>query len=260
MDSNIKVRINDNWVPARDYQIEAFKQFKNNNDEEYKYDNDDIAFTISRRGNKFHGGTYITRSDATTCPISDWNDVKVFLLDVPEVGWYEGRDYQVWAYFDFIYSDDDERFYKSNGTKNYKNYHIIQLPLPKNIVFRISRNDNGTIFYERNDAVRTRIRISDNHTARSGYQGYYNRMTMDMGFDIMPKAVVKKPVLPKGLIIEKTLEDDCMCVVCNDNQQNIKFEPCNHTNTCSECYNSLEKNECPICKQQIEHITLYKIE
>ena len=268
MHNNIRVRINDNWVPARDYQIEAFKNYKSLGDDEYKYDNDaGIAFSISRISDvpaaaaAHHGGTFITRNDDSTVPISDWDDVKVFLLDTPNVQWYEARNYQTWAYFDFIYSNDTERFYKTNGTRNHDDHIIIKVAAPRNIIFRMSRNDNGTIFYEKDDAHRTRIRISDNDAARRGYQGFYNRMTMDMGFDIIgPSAGVKigKPVLPDGLLVEKTLDDNYMCIVCNDNKQNIQFMPCKHTNTCSECYLKLHKNECPICKQSIGLINKYE--
>jgi hypothetical protein len=53
--------------------------------------------------------------------------------------------------------------------------------LPPNIIFSISRNDNNSVYYERNDGSGARVRICDNHTARIGYRGYYARMTSDVG-------------------------------------------------------------------------------
>ena len=51
------------------------------------------SITIKRIGDKFHGGIH-TIEDGVALPIADWNDVKVFLLDVPEVEWYGARNYQ----------------------------------------------------------------------------------------------------------------------------------------------------------------------
>ena len=60
--------------------------------------------------------------------------------------------------------------------------------LPSNIVFSISRNENNSVYYERNDERGTRVRICDNHMARIGYRGFYTRMTMDVGMIVTPPA------------------------------------------------------------------------
>ena len=46
-----------------------------------------------------------------------------------------------------------------------------------NILFLISRNDNNTIYYQKDDCYQTQIRISDNHAARLGFLGFYKRVT-----------------------------------------------------------------------------------
>ena len=51
-----------------------------------------------------------------------------------------------------------------------------------------------------------------------------------------------------------TDNEEIQCCICYDIKQNIKFIPCNHTHTCSECYKSLSKKECPICKKYIFNI------
>jgi len=64
--------------------------------EEFIYDNDlqgfdKIKFTIRRIGDKYHGGIFMIRENGSIIPIADWNDVKVFLLDQPNVNWYDAR-------------------------------------------------------------------------------------------------------------------------------------------------------------------------
>jgi hypothetical protein len=94
--TNVKVKINTGeWVSAHNYQLSAFKGFKNADhnipiEMKYDYDNNGIKFTVSRIGDQYHGGIYITRDDGTIMPIANWNDVKVFLLDQPIVNWYVG--------------------------------------------------------------------------------------------------------------------------------------------------------------------------
>ena len=82
--------------------------------------------------------------------------------------------------------------------------------LPPNIIFSISRNDNNSVYYERNDGNRARVRICDNHAARIGYRGYYSRMTSDIGFAF--GGIVNSSVgleLPSSIVLEKTdLEEE----------------------------------------------------
>ena len=183
---DIKIKLDtDIWVPARNYQIEAFKNFKNIEnpyigEKRYEYNNNGIKFTVDRIGDKYHGGIYLIREDGTQSPIADWNDVKVFLLNKPNVNWYSANPYQTRAYFDFVYGADTIRKYKSKGTRGYLDHIEIDIDgILSGIIFTIMRNDNGTICYENNDAKHTQIRISDNEQARRGYLGFYHRITDD---------------------------------------------------------------------------------
>ena len=190
---NIMVRISANfWAPARDYQEFAFKKFKQNGERPYDYDNklsgvDQIKFTIKRIGDEHHGGIYMLKSDGTMTPIADWNDVKCFIVDIPgsPVNWRPARAYQTWAYFDFIYSSDRERRYYK-WAPHATPHGTIEIPIVELINehgdpidyintavnFRISRNDDGTIFYENDYSSRSRVRISDNDQARHDMLGH----------------------------------------------------------------------------------------
>ena len=170
---NIQIKLeNGIWVPAYEYQKHAFIEFENNDG-----DNEEIKFTISRKNNNAFSGIYLERANGTKSPIADWNNVKVFLLDKKKVNWYDARKYQTWAYFDYVYSNDPSRGYKSHGTVGHNDY--IELPIEElepDIIFTMSRNDNGSIYYEKNDSI-TKVRISDHELYRKGYLGFYHRMT-----------------------------------------------------------------------------------
>jgi hypothetical protein len=272
---DIRIRLEDGrWVPAKEYQRYAFRQYRDviepfaaGVNKEYHYNQYGYKFTIKRIGDKFHGGIYLIRTDGSMAPIVDWNDVKVFLLDMVPVEWYGARNYQTWAYFDFMYSGAAERKYKTIGTAGHADH--IEIPiegLDAGIVFSMSRNPNGTIFYEKDDAGNTRVRISDNEPARRAYYAFYRRMTDDVGMVVVPPfaaaaaAAGGKLPIPADVVVEKTLDDDVMCVVCNDNKQNIQFLPCKHTTVCSVCYLQMVKpRECPMCRGNINQIVKYTI-
>jgi hypothetical protein len=269
-DINIKIKLpNNEWVPARDYQTEAFLNFKRgllNVNQSYNYNNGHgITFAIKRIGNEHHGGIHIIRDDKTTLPIADFNDVKIFILDCAVVEWYGTRNYQTWAYFNFIYGTEHVRKYKSKGTYGHNDH--IEIPingLQPGIIFLMSRNDNGTIFYERNDNVMTKVRISDNEQARRGYLGFYRRITGDFGPTVVHNNAHNQNTInthlqiPHDVQVSVTSNENYMCIICNNNKKNIQFVPCNHTHTCSQCYMRLDKpTECPICKQNINSIVKY---
>lgn len=258
---DIKINVGGNWFPAREYQKEAFRMFTNqpHTNDPIRYNKKGYKFTVKREADEFYGGIYLVREDGTKSPIADWNNVKVFLLDIDPVNWYEARNYQTWAYFDFLYSGLDRVSYQSKESEE-KGHKEIEIDgLPPGIVFSLSRNDNGSVYYEKNDHGRTRVRISDNKHARSGYMGFYRRMTSDIGMLPVPYPIqnTKKPNIPYGVVGIKTNNEEIMCVVCNDNQQNIVFDPCKHTATCSECYVQLTKIECPLCRQTIVNVGKY---
>ncbi|ATZ80561.1 RING-finger domain containing protein [Bodo saltans virus] len=263
---SIMVRLDGQWVEARNYQAHAFKNFIKNGEQPYKYDDsrNGIIFTIQRENNQ---QIYIIRNDGTRMPIADWNNVQVFLLDAISIGWYPARDYQTWAYFDFLYSNDIERHYKSLESDNIDSnirYTTIDVPnLYSNIVFRMSRNDNGTIFYEKNND-RTRVRISDNAIERAHYLNNYNLSIAHSRITQTPSVRMRidSPRAIDTLIqmkIEKTSNDDEMCCICNDNKKNIQFLPCKHDLFCSECCTALFKHNktvtCPLCRANVIEFT-----
>lgn len=291
MNPDIQVKLqNGTWASARNYQTTAFNQFKHSvpdspniiHEAPYEYINgigaNQIKFNVSRLGGN-HGGIYMIRENNTNVPLADWNNVKVFLLDHPSgnAEWYGSHNYQTWAYFDFIYSGDFERKYKSKGTIANDDY--IEIPidwLPSDIVFRISKNANGTIFYERDDVGRTRVRISDNDESRQEYMEFYNHQDnqghqghqQPQGLEIYRDHDADGYLhIPHDIEIVQTLDDDLMCVVCNENKQNICFHACKHTQTCSQCYLQLARQmnwtankheiKCPMCRANIEGISKY---
>jgi hypothetical protein len=263
---DIKVQLNDgSWVTARNYQQIALVQFKNQYVEhDMIYDNglegdNKIKFTIKREENQ---RIYLIREDNTKMPIADWNDVQVFLLDYHSgvASWYDARFYQIWAYFDFVHSSENEKFYKTKNSLNLSptiNYTEIPIDgLEPDIIFRISRNTNGTLFYERNDEGRTRSRISDNKNWRLGYLGFYNRITSDVGMSFVQNPLQPphslQLTIPIDVLVEETDDEELMCVVCNTNKKNVKLLSCGHDMTCSACCKELLRLDgrvkCPLCR------------
>jgi hypothetical protein len=238
---------------------------------------------VYREENNCYMPTRIQCSDTGDVhAIMDCADVKVFLQDAEPVNWYSARNYQVWAFRDFIYDPARpvRKFYASKysshlffqrGSTN-RNVTDIDLDgLPPNIIFSISRNENGSVYYERNDAHGTRVRICDHEGARAGFRGFYMRITMDPGVIVTPQAQApqtqqpQQPLpsytassavplqLPPLIRAVKTNVDEDQCILCYENAKNLTFSPCAHNIACSECYRKLMKpRECPVCKQAIE--------
>jgi hypothetical protein len=216
-------------------------------------------------------------------PIMDMNDVSVFIVDNPSMGranWMPSRAYQAWAYRDFVYDRHRsiKKSYMSPGTARYyyeSNNRILMNQMvtidvdhiSPNIVFNISRNDNNSVYYERNDEFRTRVRICDNECARAGYLGYYTRLTMDPGIVVFhpPSHPLQHAIgggsgsasllsiahLPDA---EETDDEEHQCILCFKYRINSKFSPCEHKVCCSECYSKMTKNECPVCRAEITRI------
>jgi len=110
-------------------------------------------------------------------------------------------------------------------------------------------------YYERNDGSGARVRICDNNTARSGYRGYYARMTDDIGFVFGGIVTVAGLELPASLVLEQTDVEEEQCIMCYSNKKNLRFLPCAHLIMCSVCYNMLQKKkECPVCKGNIQSL------
>ena len=263
------------WVPAPPDFAAAYMQYKArpaySPEVPSNYEN---RFLVYRVENNCYMPTRIQRSDTgDTYAIMDCADVKVFLQDAETVNWYPARNYQMWAFRDFIYDParPERKFYASKysshlffqrGSSN-RNVTDIDIDgLSPNIIFSISRNDNGSVYYERNDAQGTRVRICDHEGARAGFRGFYNRITMDPGIIVTPPPQPIHPIpshtsssaieLPPGISAQKTSVEEDQCILCYENRKNITFSPCAHQVMCSECYPKLVKpRECPVCKQAI---------
>ena len=267
------------WVPAPAEWAAAYMQYKSrpaySPEVPSNYEN---RFLVYRVENNCYMPTRIQRSDTgDTHAIMDCADVKVFLQDAETVNWYPARNYQMWAFRDFIYDParPERKFYASKysshlffqrGSSNRTVTDIDIDGLSPNIIFSISRNDNGSVYYERNDAQGTRVRICDHEGARAGFRGFYNRITMDPGIIVTPPPQpLQQPIhpvpsytsssaleLPPGISAQKTSVEEDQCILCYENRKNIAFSPCAHQVMCSECYPKLVKpRECPVCKQAI---------
>ena len=215
-------------------------------------------------------------------PIIDLNDIYVFLTDHPpnDPTWISARSYQIWAYRDYVY-DRNRMVKKSYMTRDtdpfvYENdIHILANQMvtidvanvSPNIVFNISRNDNNSVYYERNDTMRRRIRICDSQFARIGYLGYYTRLTMDPGMFVnYPPELPSIPSASPALLSIAHLPDPeevCddgdgghadQCILCVKYRVNARFSPCEHQVCCGLCYSKMTKNECPVCRAEITRV------
>ena len=265
------------WVPAPPDWTAAYLHYKSrpmySPEVPSNYEN---RFLVYRQENNCYMPTRIQCSDTGDVhAIMDCADVRVFLQDAEPVNWYPARNYQMWAFRDFIYDParPERKFYASKysshlffqrGSTN-RNVTDIDLDgLPPNIIFSISRNENGSVYYERNDAHGTRVRICDHEGARAGFRGFYTRITMDPGIIVtppqqpMPSYTASSAVplqLPPLISAVKTNVDEDQCIMCYENAKNLRFSPCAHSIVCSECYLRLMKpRECPVCKQVIESL------
>jgi hypothetical protein len=247
----IKIRYNSTWIYANPDYCQAYKNYKNQPIYHPEEPVTTGSLTVYRTNNDVYLPTYIRDGDAVY-PIADFEDVRVFLLDLNPVDWYAARNYQIWAYYDFMYDNQQKKTYASKYSIRSPSTVEINIDgLPPNIIFSISRNENNSVYYERNDERGTRVRICDNHMARIGYRGFYTRMTMDVGMIVTPPPLPQLAVssldgLPQP---EQTDIEEDQCILCYTNKKNITLSPCNHNIMCSACYVKLEKkNECPVCR------------
>lgn len=276
----------------------AYTQYKNKPTyhPEVAYEVDGVK--VFRESNDRYKPTYISHTNGQNIPIIDMADVKVFLTDVTNANWFKARDYQAWAYRDFLFDTSEPRmkYYASRHsshlffqTSNYRDVVTIELDgLLPNIIFKLSRNENGSVYYEKNDRNASRVRICDNETARSGYLGFYRRLTDVGDFIITPAPIavvpdntygpeyqdfasylhqinaaaapvyqnrsVKLPLAPGTQSIQTDNEEE-QCIMCFKNKSTICLYPCGHNVMCPDCYNKIEKGECPICRSDIIKVT-----
>lgn len=227
--------------------------------------------TISRAIHDLMSAASSTASSTAPVPIIDMNDISVFIVDNPSMdraNWLKCRDYQAWAFRDFMYTSHNtgKRSYMTPGSSylaftpniDQNNVTTIGLPnLPPNIIFNISRNDNNSVYYERNDTTNSRIRLCDNQYARMGYLGFYTRITMDVGMIVIPPPAAAPPAAPGNLSIShlsmlvETNDEQKQCILCFKYEINAKFSPCEHSICCSGCYSRLTVNKCPVCRANI---------
>ena len=249
----------------------------------YRPDNDPYLPTYITRTadiprdvlNDWRGNILITReihdtSSPSVMPIMDMNDISVFVVDYPtgmsSANWLPSREYQAWAYRDFMY-DAHRSIKKSYMSRNTSPIayetddrilanQIVTIPLVgimSNIVFNISRNENNSVYFERNDSTGSRVRMCDNEFARAGYLGFYTRITMDAGMVVIP---ADHPVLSTAHLPapEETDNEEQQCILCFKYHVNARFSPCEHTVCCSVCYSKMAKNECPVCRAVITRV------
>jgi len=254
----IKIRVNGNWVESPQHYKTIFKKYVDQNNYcEKSYMENNI--TIYRENDDPYNPIYINDNN-TILAICDWSNVKVFLLDKEPVDWYPARDYQIQSYYDFMYDDKIRKTYVSPNSLFYPNNTIINMPhLPPNIKFDISRNENRSVYYERDDIHLTKVRICDNEWARLGYRGFFTRMTMDIGMIITPPpntnySLTAKLPIPNDISLNVTNIENDQCVICFTYQKNLLLQPCQHFILCSLCYNNLINNNCPICRTNITNI------
>ena len=215
------------WVPAPPEWAAAYLHYKSrpaySPEVPSNYEN---RFLVYRGENKCYMPTRIQCSyTGDVHAIMDCADVKVFLQDAEPVDWYPARNYQMWAFRDFIYDParPERKFYASKysshlffqqgsfqrgsfqqgsfqrGSFQRGSSVITDIDLddlPPNIIFSISRNENGSVYYERNDPRGTRVRICDHEGARSGFRGFYNRITMDTGMIVTPAQALQVQSAP----------------------------------------------------------------
>jgi len=213
----------------------------------------------------------VSAASSSVTPIIDMNDISVFIItSMDGADWLPCREYQAWAYRDFVY--DEHHNIKKSYMSPYSSHsafnntvlvnQIVTIPVSNivpNIVFNISRNENNSVYFERNDATGSRVRMCDNEYARAGYRGFYTRITMDVGIVVIPPppgwgggpAVHSTAHLPAP---EETDDEEHQCILCFKYQVNARFSPCEHQVCCSACYSKMAKNECPVCRAAITRV------
>lgn len=314
-DNDIYIKFGSDWIPVNiNSDSEEFKryasaytQYKNRPTyhREIAYEAG-AGISVYRGDNDHYRPTFISNGE-WIFPVIDMADVKVFLTDVANANWFKARPYQAWAYRDFMYDETNPqvKYYASRHsshlffqTSNYRHVVTIELDgVAPNIIFKLSRNENGSVYYEKNDRNASRVRICDCETARSGYLGFYRRMTDVGDFIITPARPtiaqalpvpipdaygsenqdfasflhqinataaaaasyyqnhsVKLP-LPQGANSIQTDNEEEQCIMCFRNKSTLRLHPCGHKVMCPDCYNKMEKGECPICRSDIIKLT-----
>ena len=279
---DIRVKIGDTWRPADEAQKAAYIAYKSREhyytETPYTHEND---VTIFREDNDPYMATYFKLEGSSRNvkhPIIDMNDISIFLMDGVTgrgsrdgAGWVNARNYQAWAYADFVYDHAVRKCYMSKYSTylafpaGFDHANVVTIDvddIPPNIIFSVSRNENNSVYYERNDSGGSRVRICDNEYARVGFLGFFTRITMDVGMIIEPPGSVGNGGNSANMfcevevppLIETSVEAD-QCILCYEYVKNTKLSPCNHVISCYRCIQKLSKSECPVCKARITSIS-----
>jgi hypothetical protein len=279
---DIRVKIGDTWQPADEAQKAAYIAYKSREhyytETPYTHEND---VTIFREDNDPYMATYFKLEGSSRNvkhPIIDMNDISIFLMDGVTgrgsrdgAGWVNARNYQAWAYADFVYDYAVRKCYMSKYSTylafpaGFDHANVVTIDvddIPPNIIFSVSRNENNSVYYERNDSGGSRVRICDNEYARVGFLGFFTRITMDVGMIIEPPGSVGNGGNSANMfcevevppLIETSVEAD-QCILCYEYVKNTKLSPCNHVISCYRCIQKLSKSECPVCKARITSIS-----
>ena len=295
INADIRVKIGDIWRPADEQQKAAYIAYKSRNhyyrETPHIHENGITIFREDNNGynkNDCYMPTFFRlsgsiRNPGAKYPIIDMNDLCVFLMDGVVgngsrngAGWVKARNYQAWAYVDFIYDRAVKKCYMSKYSTylafppGFDSDNVVTIDmddLPPNIIFSISRNENNSVYYEKNDSTHSRVRICDNEYARVGFLGYYTRITMDIPIQIIPPAPALISAAGGNSIqsylsgnnlppIIETINEEDQCILCYKNMKNVEYKPCNHKISCIVCFERLVKKECPICKAEIIKIIM----
>jgi len=257
---NIQIYFNNTWQEANIHQKEAFIHLTNqhyNTNLTYEYYDDILNKNCIISRENCNTGTYIDNIYL----IGDFNNVKVFLVIDSNINWYAARDYQIWSYFTYLQKQQNELSFHSKYSRS-PMQGSIELPfdnLPSDICYKIKRNTNNTIIYEKDNLERTTVRISDHEKYRNNYLGYCIRMTEPIECIVFPSSSSSELIFPTDIInieIDET-NTDLQCIICYNIQWNIKYS-CGHDKVCLICskkiYNHHKKLKCPICKEIITKI------
>lgn len=294
LNADIRVKIGEEWRPADENQKAAYIAYKSRDHyyRETPYTHD-TCITIFRDDNDAYMATYFklagsVRNPNAKYPIIDMNDIRIFLMNGVTgnrsrngAGWVKARNYQAWAYVDFIYDTNAIRKCYMSKYSTYlafppgfdsRNVITIDIDnLPPNIIFSMSRNDNNSVYYERNDPTSSRVRICDNEYARIGFLGFFTRITMDVGIEIVrpspspsPSSSPSNTSLQHGICdgvippLVETLHEEDQCILCYKYKKNVEYVSCGHVISCYECFNKLVRKECPVCNKKIDKIKVSK--
>jgi hypothetical protein len=251
------------WVNARPYQVNAFTQFKQNKEQDLYYNSRGYKFHIKRTDP--NSGIHFIRTDGTKCNIADFNSVKIFLIDHPSgiPNWYRARDYQIWAFLDFIYDNKKSKTYKTLNIPNHQESDVaLTLTIYKEngtvdnskYEFTIFRSDNGNIYFQPVDG--RKLRISDNSNEFDCYQKHIEQDYPAIAFTsgTLEEQEFSYETI-KSVSTFETVDESKLnvCIVCLKNLWNVIVLSCGHIQICSECLSieSQKHNKCPYCRTDI---------